>query len=1104
MPVSEADKKTIVPTLVIGVGGTGLEVISRLRRLVVESYGSLENLPILSFLHIDTDKEYKIQQSSMAGLELKDFEKYWAHVSYEEAANIVNHLDYFPYYKEWLPTELALNPGLLASVEGAKQIRGCGRFAFFFNHDRIRTATESAKRRTDYNQDFMVERYGLTVSPALNIFVVSSIAGGTGSGMLIDLGYCLRRWFAGTTIETTAIIPSPDAFSSDGEKSRVKENGYAALVELNYFSDSKTKFLSSYERDDKMPDEIAPRTPYDFLYLVGTSNGSKVQLDIDDVREMCAQNIFLDLVSNFSGDKRSLRDNLKGFAAQKDQSPEGQSYPRNFMSFGLATIEIPIHPIRNFIGNRLVAELYEWWLNDQVQLPPDPRQEVENELRDMKLIGKDILKAILLAGDRQLTALASTRISEIETEVAELKLLQCTAQMPNPWAKETGNILRLVDYIQPKIEEYKAVKFSDNSPDERRHGDFLQKMYENRGQLISQGASQLEERVYRYLEDRNRGPKFVNAMLDYIEAIFTKEISQFQQEGEKTWRVTEQAGQEKYDKAIGEISQSASQWMIRKQDKIKDAYDRALSGLRLSFTAGLDYKSRQIAVQVLEALQGTVRGLKIRRDRWAQQVSSSAKNFRSVAEKEANQASSMKLVGLNLFENDREKFNELYADFLNSYQGMDVLAQQMTEQILTNSSSLWQKSRDVAAIFKLFDLEKLDYDIDYPKFQRLVLETAAEFIYAAPEQSKIKSEMDACLCLMKDYPQEKAREDQIKLLFEKSKPLVVLNRVIPTLSNPQFDYQSVSLVGLLGGKDTKYPAAQEQVKYLQQNFKQIATLTPKERHKIIAVHEVGGFSARCIEGIKQLRSSYQRWRGLRFKAEREALEGRRTELPVSVHIQENFSQFWDLMPANTEIEKLVIISRALGILREQVYEYTGKNAICYQKEIRGDMETVLLAANWEDAVQVLELTVCSEDKEEIERQRDDLLEQVETFEQKELLSQKLSSYIQTRLNDFRKDGGDTNPRYKQEKKIVQQFMDSANLPKVSTNTTPSNHNQSSQPVMGFDINSSQPNPSLQNNEPSNIGLTVPQANAQFKHCNNCGHANQPIDNYCSKCGNKLG
>src|SRR5690349_18801266 len=40
------------PTVIIGLGGTGKDVIMRVRRLIVEHYGSLDNLPVVSFLSI--------------------------------------------------------------------------------------------------------------------------------------------------------------------------------------------------------------------------------------------------------------------------------------------------------------------------------------------------------------------------------------------------------------------------------------------------------------------------------------------------------------------------------------------------------------------------------------------------------------------------------------------------------------------------------------------------------------------------------------------------------------------------------------------------------------------------------------------------------------------------------------------------------------------------------------------------------------------------------------------------------------------------------------------------------------------------------------------
>ena len=53
----KAVERPISPALVVGLGGTGKEVLLRLRRLIVERFGSLNALPCIEFLHIDTDQK---------------------------------------------------------------------------------------------------------------------------------------------------------------------------------------------------------------------------------------------------------------------------------------------------------------------------------------------------------------------------------------------------------------------------------------------------------------------------------------------------------------------------------------------------------------------------------------------------------------------------------------------------------------------------------------------------------------------------------------------------------------------------------------------------------------------------------------------------------------------------------------------------------------------------------------------------------------------------------------------------------------------------------------------------------------------------------------
>ncbi|YAG11131.1 hypothetical protein NSTC745_00379 [Nostoc sp. DSM 114161] len=53
---NEFQYRGINRTICIGLGGTGRDVLMIIWRLIVDRYGDLSNLPIVSFIHIDTDK----------------------------------------------------------------------------------------------------------------------------------------------------------------------------------------------------------------------------------------------------------------------------------------------------------------------------------------------------------------------------------------------------------------------------------------------------------------------------------------------------------------------------------------------------------------------------------------------------------------------------------------------------------------------------------------------------------------------------------------------------------------------------------------------------------------------------------------------------------------------------------------------------------------------------------------------------------------------------------------------------------------------------------------------------------------------------------------
>ncbi len=150
-----ADYIGMTLTVVIGLGGTGKEVLIKVRRMIVESYGSLDSLPIVSFLHIDTEQNAKVSEPQVVlkqDIYLRPAEQVWAKV--EDAKAILNKLSAYEYLDDWFPSEQL--KGTDSILAGAGQIRALGKFAFTLNYQTIKTSFNNAKARIVGHEKFIL------------------------------------------------------------------------------------------------------------------------------------------------------------------------------------------------------------------------------------------------------------------------------------------------------------------------------------------------------------------------------------------------------------------------------------------------------------------------------------------------------------------------------------------------------------------------------------------------------------------------------------------------------------------------------------------------------------------------------------------------------------------------------------------------------------------------------------------------------------------------------------------------------------------------------------------------------------------------------------
>ncbi len=176
------------PCVFIGVGHTGALVLQSLRQRLSDRVANVDNVSAWQMLLLDTDKctlteavrgdhASSLRSHQLVPLGLRPPQDYRA-----DSAMLL----------EWLSRRWLYNIPRSLLTEG---IRALGRLAFVDHFSAIAEAVSQSLRAATSAATLAAssQQSGLTfVDAAPRVFVVASSAGGTGSGMVLDLGYLIR------------------------------------------------------------------------------------------------------------------------------------------------------------------------------------------------------------------------------------------------------------------------------------------------------------------------------------------------------------------------------------------------------------------------------------------------------------------------------------------------------------------------------------------------------------------------------------------------------------------------------------------------------------------------------------------------------------------------------------------------------------------------------------------------------------------------------------------------------------------------------------------------------------------------------------------------
>lgn len=550
------------PTLIIGLGGTGAEVLARLRDRFYSTFGPLDRLPVVRYLWLDTD----VSQTEHTSTWYKNYREGAKHLEYGSSEQLsmtvmdtnvyLNYLPQHPQIERWIYPHLS---GRIRLDQGAGQIRAYGRLGFFANAGRIRSHMQNALSAvmSPANRQIAERNHVGVSTDRINVIIVASLAGGTGSGTFLDTAYMLRHVLGqvSSNYKTTVLgyLALPRIFGGPYNLKRHYANGYAAFKELNHYyysppairEHASAPVQRSAEHDfvrwwapGDTRDEVAV-APFDMCYLVDAANpafGTVSGAEKETLFSMIAETIYHDFsISGFGTTKRSEQVNLLtqvvGDNVQIQPMLEvGEvKLPKSFFSFGLSAIVFPTDRVRKACAARLSGDVVRYWL-----------RESDDEMGAADYLSRVFLPRLGMeeSADRHqafdalyASGVGGTTVEQLMAQRVMEAVDRVQSQGPGADGESWGELLRVeVDKLDRLWDGE-----SEKSTDPRDWGDMVSMLRRNQKNYAEQLEKKLQELVEGLVSSEHRGIGFAVLVLEDLHHLLTKDYGYLD-----TWRAEQE------------------------------------------------------------------------------------------------------------------------------------------------------------------------------------------------------------------------------------------------------------------------------------------------------------------------------------------------------------------------------------------------------------------------------------------------------------------------------------------------------------------------------------------------------------------------------------
>jgi hypothetical protein len=343
----------IHPSVVVGVGTSGAYVISNIERILYEVLGDTK-LDLFRLLVVETDHTTLETDNAPGGRLSQMVDAFETDIG-QAIKNLTHFLaaDF-----DWCPKDLSLGSG-----RGAGNVRAGGRLMFHSKFPAIHAALQRSmhmaseqvgRNATTAAVQSLFRSRGLEppqdiLDPGKSVvYVTGTLAGGTCSGMCVDLGYAIRQ--IDPHAERVGIFFMPDTNAPE----TFRQNAWAALKDLEYFTDFPSKFKGVWYSEQRTPFRYTggDKKPYDQIYLISSTNqASQTRL----LYQSSMQSPLLVMVANMlAADLLGLYGLRAGKLVNLNQHVQGAEKRRTFLNFNLRGISYPKYEISEAAACKVV------------------------------------------------------------------------------------------------------------------------------------------------------------------------------------------------------------------------------------------------------------------------------------------------------------------------------------------------------------------------------------------------------------------------------------------------------------------------------------------------------------------------------------------------------------------------------------------------------------------------------------------------------------------------------------------------------------------------------------------------------------------------------